>query len=328
MEKSKVPGLSVGIVNHGQMALVKGFGFADLENSVPASGETVYRIASISKSITATAAMKLVEKGKLDFDAPVQKYCSDFPEKPWIITVRHLLSHQSGIRNYLSFAETLNTRHYASLREALQQFAGDPLEFQPGTRMSYSSYGYVLLGCVLEGSSGMNFESTMRQSVFEPAGMTKTRLDDVFTIVPHRARGYVLDRRDSLKNAEFVDLSNKLPASGVISTASDMTGLIVALYSDRLISRASLTQMMTPQKTNEGKSTIYGYGWFVGGPIRQSDGRQEAGHGGELQGFTSALYLVPTEQFGVIVLSNLENRNRPLDFLTLARDLHDAVSSH
>jgi len=146
-----VPGLSVAVVDRGRVILTQGYGIADVENSVPATADTVYRIASISKSITATAALKLVEAGKLDLDAPIQKYCPDFPKKPWPITARELLSHQSGIRDYRNDEETINTRHYASIKEALPQFANDPLEFEPGTKMQYTSYGYIVLGCVMEG---------------------------------------------------------------------------------------------------------------------------------------------------------------------------------
>src|SRR5579872_193235 len=185
-----VPGLTYAVVSQGQVLLVEGYGLADVENAVPATADTVFRVASLSKSITATAAMKLFEAGKLDLDAPVQKYCSDFPKKPWPITTRQLLSHQSGIRDYRNLQETLNTNHYAGIKEALAQFAKDPLEFQPGTRMHYTSYGYIVLGCVIEGASGMSYERYMSQAIFEPAQMLSSRLDDVFAIIPHRARGY------------------------------------------------------------------------------------------------------------------------------------------
>ena len=145
-----VPGLSLAVIDRGHVILTQGYGLADVENNVPASADTVYRIASISKSVTATAAMKLVDAGKLDLDAPIQRYCPDFPRKPWPITARELLSHQSGIRDYKNEEETINTRHYASINETLTQFASDPLEFEPGTRMQYTSYGYIVLGCVIE----------------------------------------------------------------------------------------------------------------------------------------------------------------------------------
>lgn len=190
-----VPGLSVAVIDRGRVILTKGYGLADVENSVPATADTIYRIASISKSITATAAMKLVEAGKLDLDAPIQRYCQDFPKKPWPITARELLSHQSGIRDYRNEEESINTRHYASIKEALTQFASDPLEFEPGTKMQYTSYGYIVLGCVIEGASGTSYDRYMHQAIFEPALMPATRLDDVFAIIPHRARGYRVVRR-------------------------------------------------------------------------------------------------------------------------------------
>src|ERR1035441_6973738 len=174
-----VPGLSVAVIDRGRVLLTKGYGLADVENSVPAGADTVYRIASVSKSITATAAMKLVEGGKLDLDAPIQKYCPDFPQKPWPITTRELLSHQSGIRDYKDIQESFNTRHYTSIKEALPQFAGDALDFEPGTKMQYTSYGYIVLGCVLEGASGVSYERYMSQAIFDPAQMPATRLFDV-----------------------------------------------------------------------------------------------------------------------------------------------------
>jgi serine beta-lactamase-like protein LACTB, mitochondrial len=185
-----VPGLSIAVVQHSRVVLAQGYGIADVENNVHANADTVYRIASISKSITASAVMKLVESGKIDLDVPIQKYCPAFPPKPWPITTRELLSHQSGIRDYRNDEETVNTRHYTSIDEALRQFDKDPLEFEPGTKMQYTSYGYIVLGCVIEGASGTAYDRYMREAVFGPAQMPATRLDDVSAVIPHRAHGY------------------------------------------------------------------------------------------------------------------------------------------
>ena len=166
-----VPGMSVAVVQQGHVVMAQGYGFADVENKVQATADTVFRIASLSKSITATAVMKLVQTGKIDLDAPIQKYCPAFPQKPWPITTRELLSHQSGIRDYRNDEETINTRHYTSIHEALTQFAGDPLDFEPGTKMHYTSYGYIVLGCVMEGASGTTYDRYMHDAVFGPAQM-------------------------------------------------------------------------------------------------------------------------------------------------------------
>lgn len=322
-----IPGLSLSVVDHGEVILVKGFGQADVENGVPASGDTVYRIASLSKPVTATAAMMLAESGKLDLDAPIQKYCPAFPQKPWPITARELLSHQSGIRDYRNSQETLNTRHYYGLRDALSQFAGDPLEFEPGTRMQYTSYGYIVLGCVMEGASGMAFNDYMRQAVFEPARMLATRLDNVFAIIPHRARGYVLSAGGTLQNAPFVDVSNKPPGSGINSSARDMGNLLAALFAGKLVSAATLERMLTPQKTRDGKSTIYGLGFFRGGPLSSYRGLEEAGHGGDQQGFSSTIYLLPSRQFGIVILCNLEAECNSQDLIALSRAMFDAIAA-
>jgi serine beta-lactamase-like protein LACTB len=321
-----VPGLSVAVIDRGHVILTQGYGLADVENSVPATADTVYRIASISKSITATAAMKLVEGGKLELDAPIQKYCPDFPKKPWPITARELLSHQSGIRDYRNDEETINTRHYTSIKEALTQFANDPLEFEPGTKMQYTSYGYILLGCVIEGASGTSYDRYMHQAIFEPAQMPATRLDDVFAIIPHRARGYRVSASGELQNSVFVDVSNKPPGSGINSSARDMGNFVAALYSARLVSNAVLDQMLTPATTRDKKPTIYGLGFFRGGPLGKYHELQEAGHGGDQQGVSSVLYLLPERQFGVVILSNLEGQTS-LDVINLSRRIYDVISS-
>ena len=323
-----VPGLSIAVIDGGRVILTRGYGLADVENGAPATADTVYRIASPSKSITATAAMKLVESGKLDLDAPIQRYCPAFPQKPWPITTLELLSHESGIRDYKNDAESVNTRHYSSIREALSQFANDPLEFEPGTKMQYSSYGYIVLGCVMEGASGVSYESYMRQAIFEPAQMPATRLDDVFAIIPHRARGYKLLPSGELQNAIFVDVSNKPPGSGINSSARDMAAFVAALYSAKLVSPPTFEKMLTPSETRDGKPTIYGLGFFVGGPISRHDGLREVGHGGDQQGFSSILYLLPERKFGVVMLSNLEGQQSSLDFIELSRQIYDIVSVH
>jgi serine beta-lactamase-like protein LACTB len=320
-----VPGLSLAVVVNGRVALAEGYGLADIENNVPATSDTVYRIASVSKPVTAAAAMKLVEAGKLDLDAPIQKYCPAFPTKPWTITTRQLLTHQSGIRDYRDDVETLNTRHYKTINEALRQFANDPLQFEPGTRMQYTSYGYIVLGCVIEGASGGSYNSYMRQAIFEPSHMTATRLDDVFAIIPHRAHGYLAGPDGKLHNAIFVDVSNKPPGSGINSTATDMGNFVAALYSGQLISRPSLDRMLTAASTRDGKPTIYGYGMFVGGPIGNYRGMAEAGHGGDQQGYTSVLYLLPDKRFGVVVLTNLEGQSG-VDLIGLSRKIYDICS--
>jgi CubicO group peptidase (beta-lactamase class C family) len=215
-----VPGLSVALVIDGRPGWSRGFGLADVENAVPATASTAYRSASIGKTMTATAAMRLVEAGRLDLDADIRRYCPAFPVKPWTITVRHLLSHQSGIRHYggpRDREEQASTVHYADVVDAMAPFKDDALLFQPGTRFGYSTYGYDVLGCVLQGAAGAPFLDVMRTQVWQRAGMRATRDDDPAALVDRRAAGYVLVD-GAVRNAPHVDMSNRMPAGGYLTT--------------------------------------------------------------------------------------------------------------
>ena len=189
MAEKNIPGLSMAVVRDGQLVWKKSFGVAIRETKEPATDATVYRIASSTKPITATAAMQLVEKGKLDLDAPVQKYAPTFPKKKYPITTRQLLSHTSGVRNYRR-EEPERTDHFDRLTDAFVIFKDDSLEFEPGTRYMYSTFGYTLLGAVIEGASGMSFPDYLRENIFKPAGMTITQPDDARKNIPNRAQGY------------------------------------------------------------------------------------------------------------------------------------------
>jgi CubicO group peptidase (beta-lactamase class C family) len=181
--RQNLPGLSFAVAITGQLRYAKAFGQADLENAVPVKNTTVFRTASIAKPMTATAVMQLAEKGKLDLDAPIQKYCAAFPEKPWPITARLILGHLSGIRHYGKPGESTGTEHYFTITDSLKIFKDDALLFEPGTKFNYTTFGYSVLGCAVEGASGTTYDDYMLENVFRPAGMDHTRPDDLFTIV-------------------------------------------------------------------------------------------------------------------------------------------------
>src|SRR5882762_1144189 len=199
MASTHVPGLSAAVVEDGRLAWAAGFGMADLENNVPATAHTLYRLASISKSLTATAAMQLFERGQLDLDAPVQEYCPSFPQKPWPISTRQVLGHLGGIRHYKSASqddlEVGNTRHFDdTIHSGLKFFADDALVDKPGKAFHYSTQGFTLVGCALEGASGEKYVEYVQKNVFHPAGMLHTRTDDRFAIIPYRTRFYQKDK--------------------------------------------------------------------------------------------------------------------------------------
>lgn len=317
MARQNIPGLSVAIVKDHQLRWTNGYGMADLENSVPANSATVYRLASVSKPITATAAMQLAERGRLDLDAPVQEYVSSFPQKTWPITTRQLLGHLGGIRHYKNEDEINSTRHYQNLLDPLNIFNSDPLLHKPGTKFSYSTYGYNLLGAVLEGASGMKFVDHVRDYIFRPAGMDRIRVDDVYVIIPNRAQGYRKTLSGELRNSGLADTSNKIPGGGFCGTVVDLARFAIALQTGALVKMQTLEQMFTRQKARDGHETPYGLGWF----IREGNGRKEVWHTGGQQRVSTILYLLPGNHFAVALMSNLERAS----LMELARHIADTV---
>lgn len=308
MLKYGIPGLSAAIALDGEVIWSKGYGFADLENSVPAGTDTAYRSASIGKTITATAAMKLVEEGKLDLDRPIQEYCPAFPQKPWVITARHLLSHQSGIRHYggpRDLEEQTSTTHYPTVEAALAPFKDDPLLFEPGTEYSYSTYGFDVLGCVMEGAAHQPFMEIIRSRVFGPSGMTRSRDDDPAAIIPYRAAGYE-KVNGRIANAIHVDMSNRLPAGGYLTTAPELAAFAAKFMDCKLVSCETRDLMLTHQKLRNGDTVNYGLGWGIG---EDTSGRPDgtASHGGSSPGASGMLLITAKQRLAVVILSNLES---------------------
>ena len=305
MVPGKIPGFSIAVFDRDEVRYAKGFGMTDLENSVAAKSTSVYRLGSLTKTITATAVMQLAEKSKLDLDAPVQRYCAAFPEKPWPISARQLLAHLGGVRDYNNqkfLEEYFSTRHYNSITESLDIFKNDPLLQEPGTKYSYSTYGYDLLGCAIEGASGSSYSDYIRDNILKPASMTETRVDDTSQIIANRARGYGLGRDGVLRNTGLADTSNKIPAGGLVSTVEDISRFAIALRKGKILSNPTLEQMRTAQKTRDGKPIPYALGWRVA----ERNGLKEVFHGGAAAGFSTFLYLIPEKNVGVVLMANLE----------------------
>jgi serine beta-lactamase-like protein LACTB len=321
MSAKNVPGLAAAVVLNGEAVWSEGFGMADLENNVPVTPQTLFRLASVSKPITATAAMQLWEQGKLDLDAPVQKYCPAFPQKEWPITTRQLLSHLGGIRHYRSNSEddkeVNNTRHFDDpIAGGIQFFANDPLIAKPGTKFNYSTQGFTLVGCVIEGASKDKYVDYVRDRVFVPAGMPNTRWDDRYALIPHRTRFYTKSKSGTVANADFLDASYKIPGGGWLSSADDMAAFEVAMLGDRLLKRATRNVKWTPQQATgpdvvEEKHRGYALGWGVG----DSPGVPDVGHGGGQQGTSTFIMLAPEQRAGVVVLINMDGME-PSDLAT------------
>lgn len=324
MSRFQVPGLSISVVQDSQLQMEQGYGFADLENFVPATGTTRYPIASISKSVTAVAALQLAERGKLDLDAPIQNYVPEFSEKKQPITSRHLLRHTSGIRHYRN-GEYVNTRRYETITESLEAFAQDTLLHVPGAAPTYSSYGYTLLGAVIEQASNMTFLEYLEQHVFAPAGMVATGYNDVRQIIPYRSEGYKVRPTGEVVNAQFVDPSNRIPGGGLMSTAGDMGRFAIALMEGELLNSRSYDYMKTPTELPEGPIQL-GAGWALGTERWLSDQRARPDaiwSGGNILGSTSIVYILPENGVAISLLTNLQDKGT--DLLRLAYDIADIV---
>lgn len=297
MRAQQIPAVTVAISKDGRLLYSRAFGVADLENGVSATPDTLIRTASIAKTFTAVAAMTLVAAGKLDRDAPVQRYCPPFPLRQWPITTRQLLSHTAGIRHYRE-GEPEHTQHYRFTADAFELFGADPLLFRPGSGYSYSTYGYTVAGCAVEGAAGVPFEAYVAQHVLQPAGMSHTRVDDVFAIVPHRARGYQkLDGQ--VRNAALMDSSYKIPGGGYVSTAEDLVHFGAALLEGKLLKPALLQELWTPTPVS-GKES-YGLGFSV------LEGGRFIMHTGGQAGTTTVLLILPHEHAALAAMANMNN---------------------
>ncbi|MCH7548191.1 MAG: beta-lactamase family protein [Candidatus Krumholzibacteriota bacterium] len=291
-----LPGLSVAVAIHGEIVWSQGFGFADVDNGVPVAPETVFRIASVSKVLTAGGVARLYDQGKLDVDADVRDYVPEFPDKGHVITTRQLLSHLSGIRHY-GFDEGRPQKHYSSVIEALELFKEDPLLFEPGATTAYSSYGWVLVSAVMERAAHVSFATYMQDQVFAPTGMRETYLADS---VEGASQVALLYDGETLAVPE--NLSSVLAAGGFSSTATDLAHYGSAVMADDdFLSPKTRQWMFERQKTNDGEEGRYGVGWIVDA---LEDGKPIYHHGGNLTGSQSLLFLNPEAGVVVAMLAN------------------------
>ena len=304
MVLDNVPGLSVGFLKDG-VVWVEGFGYSDLENLVPAKPESAYRLASITKTITAIAVLQLVEKGTLDLDAEVQTYVPYFPKKKWPITIRQLLGHIGGISHYNNYDLEGHIKIHKNTREALAIFQDFPLVAKPGSKYKYSTYGYNLLGAVIEEASGQSYGDYIKKHIFEPLGMTNSRLDDPVDIIPNRVRGYRLIQGQH-KNSEYVDVSSRFAGGGTRSTVVDLLKYAIGILNRKLLQAETYRQMFAPMVLKNGRYTTYGMGWNVN-PL---NGHFCIQHGGSQAETKTFLLILPTERFAIAIASNLESFDR------------------
>ncbi len=303
MEVDRIPGLSIGFYRDDYF-WAKGYGFADLENRSPARANSAYRLASNTKSMTAVAILQLAEQGKLKLDDEVHKYVPYFPWKTWPITIRQLLGHLGGISHYKDYDVEGHIKEHKYTRDALAILAPFDLVARPGTRYQYTSYGYNLLGAVIEGASRMSYGDYLTRYLWSPLKMTDTHMDDPNQLIPHRVRGYRLVFGE-LQNSEFVDISSRFAAGGTRSTVPDLLKYAEGLANDRVLSRSSRDEMERSMVLENGHFTDYGMGWV----IQPVNGHFVAYHTGGQPETRTLLVRLPTRNFAFALAYNLEGAN-------------------
>lgn len=297
MQRQQIPGLSLAVVRDGKIALLKSYGFSNLEHQVPVKPETIFQSGSIGKQFTATAIMLLANEGKLSLEDKVSKFFPDAPASWSQITVRRLLTHTAGLGDYPADFDLRRDHTEAELWTMIKTV---PLNYQPGTSWDYSNLGYVTLGILIGKVSGKFHGDFVSERIFKPLGMHTARVISEADIVSNRAAGYRLVN-GHLKNQEWVSPSTNTTADGCYYfSVLDLAKWDAGLRSDTLLPQAQLAQLWAPVKLVDGNSKAYGFGWHTD----VLHGHQVVFHGGAWQGFKSFIVRFPRERITFIFMAN------------------------
>jgi CubicO group peptidase (beta-lactamase class C family) len=297
------PGVAILVARQGQVIYKKTFGSADLELNVPLQPDMVFSLGSITKQFTAIAILQLMEQGKLSLQDSLQKYVPDFPSKGYKITIENLLTHTSGIKDYLQidYPEPFMERRDYRPKQLIDSFKTFPLDFEPGTAFRYSNSGYYLLGYIVEKISGKSFQNYIQENLLIPLGLNHTYLDTDNVIIPGRVNGYTR-RGPGFRNANYWSTTITWAAGGLISNVEDLFKWHKGLFSYKIIKKQTLEKAFLPFKLKNGKTTGYGYGWF----IKNIGGFQSIEHSGAITGFLSNEIYFPAEDIFIATLYNCD----------------------
>ncbi len=286
---------TVLVVKNGKALIDQGYGSADLEWNIPNSPDTRFRLGSITKQFTAASILLLAERGKLNIDDPISKYLPDAPPAWSKVTIYNVLTHTSGIPSFTGFPDYRSTEWKDTTpTELVARFRDKPLDFEPGTKFSYSNSGYVLLGYLIEKVSGQTYAEFLQQNIFTPLAMTSTGIDSNAAILPQRAQGYRRSPR-GIEHDGYISMTIPFSAGALYSTTGDLLKWEQGLFGGKILKPESLTKMTTPFKDG------YGCGIF----IRTRDSHKVITHGGGIEGFNTSLNFYPDDKLTVIVLGNL-----------------------
>ena len=296
-------GINAGIAVGDDITWLGADGYCSEDRQTPCNTDTRHRIASISKTFTAVAALQLYEKGLLDLDLPIAHYLPDYPSAAaQKITARQLLHHTAGIGGYESSKEAETTQEYSTLADAITIFQDRPLLFEPGAKYQYSTYGYVLLGRVIETASGQSFNDYLQVNIFDKVGMAHSGVEIFGEVYPNKSAFFYRNKKGKIKNADANNLSNRVPGGGIYSNTTDLLKFGQALLNGTLISDSSLSLMQTYPDVDRGQNNPYGMGLFLYGDNPNLG--PVIGHTGEQTGAAGQLMLFPEKKTVIVVLSN------------------------
>lgn len=305
--KPTTPGCEVLVAKDGKGIYHKAFGSANLELNVPVTADMVFKLASVTKQFTAIAVLQLLEKGKISLQDSLQKFIPDYPSKGHAITIRQLLTHTSGIRDYMQidYPALYMERWDFSPKQLIDSFKYFPLEFEPGTKYSYSNSGYYLLGYIIEKVSGRSYQNYVQENIIQPLGLQHTYFDMDGIIIPNRVNGY---RKEGtvFKNADYWSPTIAYAAGGLLSNTQDLLKWFNALLAGQVIRKETLEEAFTPFKLKNGSPVNYGYGWY----IQNQDGIQSIEHGGKMNGFITNEIYYPEQKIFIAILLNCEDAPR------------------
>ena len=305
---------SVLVAQHDKILFAKGYGMANIKESIPNASDTAFRIGSVTKEFTATAILKLEAEGKLNVQDPICKYVPNCAADWHPIKIYNLLTHTSGIPNFTDFPNYLkiDTKPITPA-QLLADFRDKPLDFKPGAKFRYSNSGYEVLGYIIERVSGEAYQRFLEQNIFVPLEMKESGYDRSHPTAKNHALGYVYSH-DGYKPADYVDMTVPYSAGALYSTVEDLYTWDRALEAGKVLPKALADEMFAPHiSTSDTGNAHYGYGWF----ITAAYGHKEYAHEGGIQGFTCVNSWFPEQDAYVIVLDNMESEA----ISTIARQL-------
>lgn len=331
-DENAVPAMSVSVWKDDGIAWSEAFGVADLEHDVPATRRSLFRIGSVSKALTASLAARLAEEGLIDLDADIRETLPAFPDKGAPITLRQLLGHLGGVRHYqgkdydfTAPGGMIDTRPHPDRESILAIFAGDPLVAAPGETFSYTTFGYTLVGLVLEAATGRDYFDLLSEYLLQPAGAAGVLIDDWFAVIPNRAdnydpigdyEGYLPATLGPAVNSSPLNSAYKRPGGGLIASADDLVKIAALHFAPGFLSEDMYAQVFTSQKDAAGEETSTGLGWRIDA---DGAGRTFYHHRGSQQGSRAMLVIYPEERIAVAMLSNLAGA--PDDIQQRAQDV-------